>query len=240
MENPNLKKPLYSVIVLIYHRTPELVEMALDCIASVKNNSEDYELIIVDNGSTERYDWDKMCDTYIRFDKNMGISHGWNTGLRVARGKYFAVIGDDVLVKKNWLPKLKEAMDMPMAGIANVHVEHLPQGTGIVENYKWFSHACFMLTQKTLNKVGYYDQDTYFPCNWEDVDYTTRVYKSGLKAYVNYGVTVQHKEGQTVHAKDLSSQFLRLKQAFVNKHGFDPTPAFYGDASLYDLLRKVV
>lgn len=229
MENPNLNKPKYSVIMLIYHRTPELVQMARDCAASVRNSSKDYEFIIVDNGSTERYDWEKECDVYIRLDRNWGISHGWNTGLRVSRGKYKAVIGDDVIVRPGWLEAMQEAMDMPEAGIANVHVEHLPPGQGVVENYKWFSHACFMLTQKTLNRVGYYDQDTYFPCNFEDHDYLTRLLKAGLKTYVNYGMTVRHKEGQTVHAKDLSEHFMEMKRRFMAKHGFDNQEVFCGN-----------
>lgn len=237
MENPNLIKPLYSVIVLIFHRTPELVTIAHECIASIKKHSSNYELIIVDNGSTERYEWEKECDVYVRLDKNMGISHAWNTGLRVARGRYMVILGDDTVVSRGWLEGLQKAMDMPQAGLANIHVEHLPEGIDVVENYKWFSHACVMLTKETIKNVGYYDQDTYFPCNWEDVDYSTRVYKAGLKCYVNYDVSIKHKEGQTLHAKDLSQHFMRLKQAFIDKHGFDPTPAFYGDASLHDFLR---
>ena len=229
MNNPNLIIPTYSVIMLVYHRTPELVEMARNCVASVKNSSKDFEFIIVDNGSTQRYAWEKECDTYIRFNKNMGISHGWNTGLRVSRGKYKAVIGDDVIVRKGWLEALRVAMDQPQAGIANVYVEHLPQGAGIVENYKWFSHACFMLTQKTLDIVGYYDQDTYYPCNFEDHDFLTRLLKKGLKCYVNYGMSVMHKEGQTVHAPDLSEHFQRLKIAFMRKHGFDNQDVFCGE-----------
>lgn len=229
MENINLKKPLYSVIVLIYHRTPELVEMAIDCIASVKNNSQDYELIIVDNGSTERYDWNKLCDTYIRFDKNYGISRGWNAGLKNARGTYLTVIGDDVIVRKGWLEAMKQAMDMPLAGVVNPHVEHLPHGVGIKEHYKWFSGACFMMTQKTINRIGYFDEATYFPCNWEDVDYWTRVLRAGLKLYVNFQITVQHKEGQTVHAKDLSEHFMDMKQRFITKHGFNAQDVFFGE-----------
>ena len=229
MENPNLQKPKYTVIVLIFHRTQELVDMARDCIASVKNSSQDYELIIVDNGSTVRYDWEKECDVYIRLNQNMGISHGWNVGLKVARGKYFAVLGDDVIVHKGWLEALQLAMDQPMAGIANVHVEHLPHGVGVIENYKWFSHACFMLTQKTLNRVGYYEEELYYPCNFEDHSYLTKLMKAGLKCYVNYGLSVQHKEGQTLHAKDLSSHFLRLKQVFMDKWGFDNQEVFCGN-----------
>lgn len=230
MENPNLIKPEFSVIVLIYHRTPELVQMARDCVASVKNSSEDYELIVVDNGSTERYPWENECDTYIRFDKNMGISRGWNMGLLASRGQYKVIIGDDTLVRKGWLEAMKEAMDMPEAGIAFPHVEHLPHGTGIVENYKWPTGACFMLTQKTINRVGHFAEEDYYPCNFEDHDYWTRVLRKGLKLYVNYGMTVRHKEGQTLHAPDLSSHFNRLKEVFMKKHGFDNQEVFCGES----------
>jgi len=229
MDNPNLIKPQYSVIMLIFHRTPKLMEMAFDCAASVKNHSKDYEFIIVDNGSTERYVWEKECDTYIRFNQNMGISHGWNTGLRVARGKYKVVIGDDVLVREGWLDAMAEAMEMPMAGMVNPHVEHLPPGQGIVEDYKWPSGACFMLTQKVIDRVGYFDQDTYFPCNFEDHDYWTRLLKAGFKIYKNHAMTVRHKEGQTLHAPDLSKHFNEMKRRFMAKHGFDNQDVFCGD-----------
>ena len=226
--NPNLNKPIHSVIMLIYHRTPELVAMARDCATSVRNSSEDYEFIIVDNGSTEKYAWEKECDTYIRLNQNWGISHGWNMGLRVSRGKYKTIIGDDVLVRKGWLKAMREAMDMPLAGMVNPHVQHLPQGAGIVEDYKWPSGACFMVTQKTIDRVGYFDQDTYYPCNFEDHDYWTRLLKAGLKIYKNHSMTVMHKEGQTVHAKDLSEHFMEMKRRFIAKHGFDNQEVFCG------------
>ena len=229
MDNPNLNKPKFSVIMLIYHRTPELVQMARDCMATVKNSSDDYEFIIVDNGSTERYDWEKECDTYIRFDKNMGISRGWNVGLLASRGTYKVIIGDDILVRDGWLEAMREAMDMPDAGMVNPYVQHLPQGMGIVEDYKWPSGACFMITQNTIDKVGYFDQDTYFPCNFEDHDYWTRILKAGLKLYKNHSISVMHKEGQTVHSPDLSEHFSRLKIAFVKKHGFDNQDVFCGN-----------
>lgn len=232
MENPNLTRPTYSIVLLIYHRTPELVEMAKECVSSINGSSEDYELIIVDNGSTVRFDWDKYCATYIRLDKNWGISHGWNMGLYAARGKYLVIVGDDVKVHKGWLEAMKEGMEQPDAGMCNPQIEHLPPGKGIVANYKWPSGACFMLSRETIAKVGYFDEDTYFPANHEDWDYWTRIYKAGLKIYTNYSITVQHKEGQTVHAKDISEQNSKTRQAFLFKWKFDPTPVFCGDAPM--------
>ena len=228
--NPNLNKPLFSIVVLIYHRTQDLVDMAMDCVASVKNSSMDYELIIVDNCSTVRSDyWEKNADTYIRFNQNMGISHGWNQGIKAARGKYIAIINDDIKVHSGWLGAMKEGMDQPNAGMCNPHVEHLPAGMGIVENYKWPSGSCFMLTQDVVSKVGYFDEDTFFPAQFEDTDYWTRLYKAGLKIYTNYHLTVQHLEGQTDNAPDISSHFEENKKRFIEKHQFDPLPIFYGE-----------
>lgn len=227
MGNPVLK---YSVIILIYHRTKELKEMGMDCLASVINsvNRDETEIIVVDNGSTERTDyWEKNADTYIRFSENRGISHGWNAGLKASRAKYRAILGDDVIVSKGWLEELQKAMDMPNAGVANVHVQHLPHGVGIVETIKWFSGACFMLTPKTIEKVGYF-YEGYVKCNFEDTDYWTRCLQAGLKLYKNNAITVQHKEGQTVHAKDLSDHFETNRQIYIDRFGFDPQPIFYG------------
>jgi len=85
-----------------------------------------------------------------------------------------------------------------------------------------------MLPRSTIKKVGYFDEQ-FWPCNWEDVDYWTRVMKAGLKLYVNYTMTIIHREGQTLHAPDLSSYFLANKKRYINKWGFDCTKLFYGN-----------
>lgn len=236
MENPNLHEYKYTVGILIYHRSQELVDMAKECLGSVLANIDrsETEIIIVDNGSAVRSDvWEKNADQYIRLNQNMGISRGWNTILKLARGQYINILGDDTKVRSGWLEGLQKAMDMPDCGIANVHVEHLPPNIGVIENYKWFSHACFMLTKNTLDKVGYYREELYYPANFEDHDFLTRVYKAGLKAYVNYGVSIQHLEGATVHAKDISGEFTRLKDVFMKEHGFDNQLVFCGNDDIY-------
>lgn len=237
--NLNLTKPKYSIIMLIYHRSQELVDMARECLDSLHYaGSDSQEIIVVDNGSSVRYDWQDECDTYVRLNKNYGISHGWNTGLRVARGEYLVIVGDDIGARTGWLEAMEEAIKMPQAGMANPHVEHLPKGSGIVENYRWPSGACFMLSRNTLDKVGYFDQDTYWPAQFEDTDYWVRLIKAGLKIYTNYGVTVSHKEGQTDKAPDISSHFEANKQRFLDKHGFDPVPYFYGTDPIEELLNR--
>lgn len=238
MINPNLKDWKYSVIILIYHRTPELVEMGKDCLRSVINSVDrnETEIILVDNGSSEKTDfWQENVDTYIRFSENKGISRGWNAGLKASKGKYKVILGDDVKVRSGFLQALQKAMDMPDCGVANIHVEHLPVGIGCVEHYKWFSGACFMLTDETIRRVGYFDE-TIFPANTEDWDYWLRTYKVGLKLYRNFGASIQHLEGQTVHADDLSAEHQRLMKNLKDKYGFDPTDVFCGERDIYEAL----
>lgn len=237
MENPNLKEYKYSVIVLIYHRSQDLVGMTLNCLGSVFNaiDRNETEIILVDNGSTVRHKWEDIVDTYIRFNENKGISRGWNAGLRLSRGKYKVILGDDVVVRPNFLQALQKAMDMPECGVANIHVEHLPADIGCKEHYRWFSGACFMLTQNTIDKVGYFDE-SIFPCNTEDWDYWLRTYQAGLKLYRNFAMSIQHKEGQTVHAPDLSKEHQRLMTNLRNKYGFDPTGVFCGEEDIYEAL----
>ena len=233
MNNPNLTIPKFSVIVLFYNRTPELLEMTKRCVESVKKYSQDYELILVDNGSTVRHDWENHCDTYIRLKENMGCSGGWNAGLKVSRGKYKVIIGDDTEVSPNWLEGMAKCFEYPDCGVANPYVEHLPIGIGIKEDYKWFSGACFMVTQETLDKVGYFRGDLYFPTDSEDRDYWMRVYKAGLKCYKNFGVKIKHLEGQTSKAPDLGGQS-RSKNAeiFKKEWGFDSDDVFCGNDNI--------
>jgi len=239
MANPNEREIKYSVIILIYHRTQEMVDMGMECLASVINscNRDETEIILVDNGSTVRHDWEKNVDTYVRLNQNYGISRGWNTGLRLAKGQYINVLGDDTKVRSGWLEALQEAIDQPNAGVSNIHVQNLPVGKGIIENYKWFSGACFMLTPKTLEKVGYFREDLYFPANFEDSDYWTRVYKAGLKLYVNYGMSIFHREGATVHAPDIGVHFMRLARIFAKEHGFSAQDVFNGSTNIYDAIK---
>lgn len=227
MENPYINPPTYSVVMPIYLRTPEQLETAKKCYDTVRAFSKDFEYIIVDNGSTMDTSYFKG-DVNVRYSSNRGISGAWNTGLRLSRAPYIAVINDDIEVADGWLDKMRSAVDMPMGGVSNVYVQHLPQGVGIKENYKWFSGSCYMLKKSTVLRVGYFDERIW-PCNWEDVDYWIRLLRSGLKMYVDYSMTIKHKEGETVHAKDLSSHFMKNKEYVVAKHGFDPTQVFYGN-----------
>lgn len=235
-----------SVVLLFYHRDPSHMpdnydpNMMKDCVDSIVLNTENYELIGLDNGSTIDESWIRdYTHKYHRFEKNEGISNGWNKGIELASHEHIIILGDDTVVPPNWVPEMLKAMNMPDAGAATVHVEGMPYGQGIQETWHWFPGACFMLTKKTVEKVGYFDWKTFFPCNFEDADYQVRILAHGMKLYTNYAVTVQHRMGATLHVDDLSSPYEKLHQKFIKKHEFDVQPYLYGNKDIHEVLSLV-
>jgi len=239
------KEPV-SIVVIFHNHNPEKMpdnydpDMLKDCIDSIVRNSDNYELITIDNGSTTDESWIKeFSDKHIRFGKNMGISNGWNKGIQEAINEHVIVLNDDTLVPPGWIEAMLECFKNKECGVAAPHVEGMPYGEGIQETRRWFPGACFMLSKKTVEKVGYFDWKTFFPCNWEDSDYWVRTMAHGLKLYTNYVVTVQHRMGATLHTKDLSGPFEKLRQKFIDKHGFDVQPYLYGDKDIGKVLGRV-
>lgn len=235
-----------SIVILYYHRDPKIMpdnydpDMMRDLVDSIVNNTDNYELIVIDNGSTVNEDWIKeYAHKYHRFEKNEGISNGWNKGIQLASHEHVIILGDDTIVPPNWVEEMLKAINMPDAGAATVHVEGMPYGEGIKETHRWFPGACFMLTKSTVKKVGYFDWDIFYPCNWEDASMWCRIMAHGLKLYTNYAVTVQHRMGATLHVDDLSGPFEALRQKFIKHHGFDCQPYLYGDKDIKEVLHLV-
>lgn len=89
---------MISVIMLTYNRE-HLVERAIGSV--LVQDFQDWELILVDNGSTDRSG--EICDRYARWDPRVRVLHkekgsigsGRNAGLEFAAGEYVAFIDDD-------------------------------------------------------------------------------------------------------------------------------------------------
>jgi len=104
------KKPFVSIIILNFNGR----EFIGQCIDSVlKSNYPDFEIIVVDNGSTDgsgrylkrRYGRNKRV-RLILSDKNLFFAAGSNLGASQARGKKLVFLNSDTVVEKDWLKEL--------------------------------------------------------------------------------------------------------------------------------------
>lgn len=207
--------------------------MILDCLDAIKKWSPEAELILSDDGSPlDTQFLIPYADTYIRRKSAGGCAVGWNHGLRLAKGDLVVVISDDVVVKEGWLEAMKKALDkFPNALVSAPAVQHMPRindgGDGIAEVRRWFPGSCFMLRKECLDIVGYFDEQ-FAPFNYEDVDYWTRVAKSGHTVCRNYNVEVEHGEGQVIHTIEGNGSIdSQNRQKYLRKWGFDPIPVLY-------------
>ena len=109
-----------SIIVLTFNG----LELNKKCIDSVLKNTEgDFELIIVDNGSTDgtvsylNSLEDKRIEVILN-NENRGFAKGNNQGAKKASGETLVFLNNDTEATKNWLPPLKKAIEEKDVGIA--------------------------------------------------------------------------------------------------------------------------
>ena len=99
-----------SFIVPVYNRPSEIDEL-LNSFSNL-NGSNDFEIVIVEDGSINKCDHilKKYNDLNISyyFKKNSGPGDSRNFGMRVAKGKYFVILDSDCLLPKNYTKILIE------------------------------------------------------------------------------------------------------------------------------------
>lgn len=111
-----------SVIVVNYNGKRFLK----DCISAVLSQShEHFELIVVDNGSTDgsvEYIHGNFRDErvrVIRSETNLGFAGGNNLGLKHCSGEFIVLLNNDTITHRSWLEELLRCMiENPEAGMA--------------------------------------------------------------------------------------------------------------------------
>jgi GT2 family glycosyltransferase len=107
-DNPS--SPQVSVVVVVYESGPTLA----DCLVALKQQTfRDYELLIVDNASSDRTAQAAAgADPSIRLienAENRGFAAAVNQGARAARGTWLALLNPDAFAEPAWLERLMAA-----------------------------------------------------------------------------------------------------------------------------------
>jgi len=140
--DPSLEPDLVlSVVVCTYNRE-ELLQQCLESLAEQTLDRERYEVIVVDNNST-----DKARDIATSFaerhrhfkvvhEAQQGISHARNLGWREARGQFVAYADDDTEAAPDWCERI-------LAAFTTVSPQPVALGGKILPRYEvmppsWF------------------------------------------------------------------------------------------------------
>jgi len=133
---------IFSVVIPVFNRTSTL-KTAIESVLA--QTFRDFEIIVVDDGSCDSV---KKClkpymglIRYIRNDKNQGVSHARNTGIKSASGEYIAFLDSDDI----WLPDKLKAQNQAL------------QSTGLKVSHTkehWFRAGRFVNQGKKHQRYG--------------------------------------------------------------------------------------
>jgi len=106
-----------SVVISTYNRSG-MLPGALESVLDQKSDGVSYEVIVVDNNSTDSTR--DVVESYIArgnknlkyvFEEQQGVSYARNSGLAHAQAPIIAFADDDVLVAKDWIASIKAEFD---------------------------------------------------------------------------------------------------------------------------------
>ena len=170
-----------SVIVPIYNTRPFLEE----CVHSILNQqfSEPFEVLLVDDGATDGCDvlYDELAaqDRRIRVfhQENQGLSGARNTGIDAARGRYYAFVDADDVVRPGYLQALYDACETHDAYMAICAVEDVNEdGTSQdPPEYTLPAETGVFVGKDLLNRF-YAPNGTYYTVAWNKL-YRAEVWK---------------------------------------------------------------
>jgi N-acetylglucosaminyl-diphospho-decaprenol L-rhamnosyltransferase len=108
----NPPAPSVSVVVVVYESGPTLA----DCLAALRAQTfRDYEVILVDNASSDRSGQAAAkADPAIRLIENahnLGFAAAVNQGARTAQGRWLALLNPDAFAEPDWLERLVAATE---------------------------------------------------------------------------------------------------------------------------------
>jgi glycosyltransferase involved in cell wall biosynthesis len=133
-------KPFISVLLPVYNGAAT-IGPALDSLVAQDYPADRYEVIVVNDGSTDdtaRVVAERQDLRYIELPRNMGISPALNAGLDAARGEILVIFNDDCLAAPDYLSQLVLGylrLDKPL-GVGGVIVKRAADKVkGATANY---------------------------------------------------------------------------------------------------------
>jgi len=216
-----------SVIIPAYNAA-KTIDLCLGSI--LKQNFSGYEVIVVDDGSTDdTREKVKKYPVRLVSKPHGGTPAARNAGFKVSKGDILVFVDSDCVAKKDLIAKLIEPLKDPKIGVTQAWWEVANKGKLIpalvFKTYEYFTRNleypdflwfyCFAIRRELLQKLGMFD------VAWiriEDVAFAYKVIKEGYKIYLMKEVRIGHFFRETllahvkVHIRNAREKFLLVNK----------------------------
>lgn len=192
-----------SIVILTHNR----LDRTSECLLSIQKTTTNYELIIVDNASSDNtVQW--IAENFpqakiIRNTENLGVPKARNQGLKATTCEYIVVMDNDVVVYEGWIEELFDSAKRgaDIVGIEGWQLDHLHQACWKCQNaderFDYLGGACTLFRRKVFEEIGLLDEG-FSPAYYEDVDICIRAKSRGFKLAWKPTKSIHHKEHSTL------------------------------------------
>jgi glycosyltransferase involved in cell wall biosynthesis len=209
--------PLISVIIPSHNRAYTLPR-ALDSVLAQALPAD--EIIVIDDGSTDNTDTllrQQYPDIYYHKQTQHGVSHARNTGVKLARGRWIALLdSDDAWQPQKLLQQIPALQTKPNYLLCHTNESWIRNGKPANPTKKYKKHgghifkhclpACAISPSSALIHRDIFDTIGYFDENLtvcEDYDLWLRITAQHPVLYLDKPLTVKYGG----HPDQLSTQF---------------------------------
>lgn len=178
----------HSISIVCHNR----LDVTQKCISSVFQYTKNFELIICDNASedgTKEY-LQSLADNYgerikLTFNgKNEGFLKPQNRNSKLAVGRYFVTLNNDIIVCENWLEVMVEPFTadngIGIVGVSGACGSLHDNGQGYLgKELEYIEASCMVVPKFIIDHHGLFDENNFEFAYCEDVDFSLRLRENG-------------------------------------------------------------
>lgn len=205
------------------------------CVRSVEHHTVvPYRLIVVDSASKGTAMEETLKGiasrghTVIRLPENRSFSNGINVGVGLGSSKFICILNDDCIVTEGWMDALIQDASDKSVGLVGSRSNYAAGAQGdpsFIGEPPFLVFVCVALRRSTWEAVGPLDEENFTGFSGEDLDYSWRVKKAGLRLKVSGGSYVLHAGSRSLinatagNIDAMRKNNEKYHEVLVSKHG---------------------
>ena len=248
-----MTSPVLSVVIPCYNQGIFLKD-ALESLE--KCNKELFEIIIVNDGSTDQFTNDYLLSLsnsgyHVVFQHNMGLGAARNTGIKLAKGEYILPLDSDNRIHPGYIEKGIEILAKDKAtAVVYSKANYFGDKTGISEPGSFnlqrlmignYIDACAVVRKSVIESVGMYDNMKIM--GYEDWDLWLRIAFAGYKFHYIEEPLFDYRVNAGSMMKNLNADIKKqneIEAYFMDKYKDKLAFEFLNDRFVYKLKKKPV